>query len=156
MLASWTALSSQLSFKATAERMFPGRRSLAPHSSRANNVGRALSRVGMTYSKAPEGIECFDKQKKWPEGACSACPWSVRSRPSTGKDDSMTQQLGPQNVFLNNLGITMGAAAVATSVPITVPAVAQVAKPPQGKYFPPPRSSFGHMTFLHRPRRGAR
>jgi hypothetical protein len=27
------------------------------------------------------------RQAKMAGGACSACPWSVRSRPSTGKDD---------------------------------------------------------------------
>jgi len=61
----------------------------------------------------------------------------------------MTQQLDRRR-FLNNLGITMGAAAVATSVPITVPAVAQVAKPPKGN-IPSTPLKFGHMTFLTGP-----
>src|SRR4029450_5576665 len=73
-----------------------------------------------------------------------------RSLPTLDREGrSIAQQLDRRR-FLNNLGITVGAAAAATAVPITVPAVAQVAKPPKGN-IPSAPLKFGHMTFLTGP-----
>src|SRR5260370_37220426 len=73
-----------------------------------------------------------------------------RSLPTLNREGrSMTQQLDRRR-FLNNLGITVGAAAAVTSMPMTVPAVAQVAKPPKGN-IPSTPLKFGHMTFLTGP-----
>ena len=66
----------------------------------------------------------------------------------------MTQQQLNRRNFLNNLGITVGAAA-ATSVPAMAPAVADVATPPKGN-IPSTPLKLGHMTYLTGPGRGAR
>src|SRR5262249_42181035 len=59
------------------------------------------------------------------------------------------QQQVDRRSFLNNLRVTVGAAAVATSAPVIPPAAAQVAAR-KGKT-PDTPLKFGHMTFLTGP-----
>ena len=54
-----------------------------------------------------------------------------------------------RRTFLNNLGVTMGAAATATAGPSIVPAFAQ-SSPPKGN-IPSTPLKMGHMTFLTGP-----
>jgi branched-chain amino acid transport system substrate-binding protein len=62
----------------------------------------------------------------------------------------MEQRNVDRRSFLNNLGVTVGAAAAATAMPAITPASAQTPAAPKGK-IPDTPLKFGHMTFLTGP-----
>src|SRR5215475_7366033 len=62
----------------------------------------------------------------------------------------MEQRNVDRRSFLNNLGVTVGAAAAATAMPAANPASAQTTATPKGK-IPDTPLKFGHMTFLTGP-----
>ena len=62
----------------------------------------------------------------------------------------MEQRNVDRRSFLNNLGVTVGAAAAATAMPAITPASAQGPAAPKGK-IPDTPLKFGHMTFLTGP-----
>src|SRR5262245_51126730 len=100
------------------------------------------------YCAVPHGIQYFNTQNETVGSACSERKGvtGAFAPTSTWEGELMTYQIDRRS-FLNNLGVTIGAAAATASA--VVPASAQVAKP-KGN-IPSTPLKLGHMTFLTGP-----